>query len=308
MKAIQFSEHGPADVMQYLDLPDPVAGPGQILVKLEAASVTPFDWKLRAGHLREHFTLPMPSIPGRDGGGKVVAVGEGVTEFKAGDRVAVMAGVFAQGGYAEMIAVEEKNAVRIPDSLSIIEAVALTNASLSAWIGVRTAEVKSGDQVLVHAGAGAVGGLLVQLCHHLGAEVSATCRSANRDYVLSLGADRAIAYDQEDFSQILKDQDIVFDLMGGEVHDKSYRVLKKGGRLAWLVADPIVDRGAEFGVTVTRIISSDDKSALQAMMDLAGAGLLKPQVAGTMPLAQAAEAHRLMEKGAISRGRLVLVM
>jgi NADPH:quinone reductase-like Zn-dependent oxidoreductase len=308
VKAIQYSEHGPADVMQYVDLPDPVAGAGQILVKLEAASVTPFDWKLRAGHLQNHFTLPMPSVPGRDGGGTVVAIGEGVTEFKTGDRVAVMARFFAQGGYAEMIAVDEKSAVKIPDGLTTVEAVALTNASLSAWLSVQTAEVKSGDKVLVHSGAGAVGGLLIQLCHHLGAEVATTCRSTNRDYVMGLGADQVIAYDQEDFSDILKDQDVVFDLMGGAVHDNSYKVLKKGGRLAWLVADPIRDRGAEFGVSVTRVMVTDDKTALQSMMDLAGAGLIKPQVARTMPLSEAAEAHRLLEKGAISRGRLVLTM
>lgn len=308
MKAIQYSEHGPADVMHYVDLPDPVAGPGQILVKLEAASVTPFDWKLRAGHLQNHFTLPMPSVPGRDGGGTVVSVSDGVTEFEIGDRVAVMAGVFAQGGYAEMIAVDEKHAVKIPDSLSTIDAVALTNAGLSAWIAVRTAEVKSGDKVLVHSGSGAVGGLLVQFCHHLGAHVAATCRSTNRNYVLGLGADRVVAYDEEDFSEILTGQDIVFELMGGEVHDKSYKVLKKGGHMVWLVADPIRDRGEEFGVKVTRAMITDDKSALQGMMDLAGAGLLKPQVARTMPLSEAAEAHRLMEKGAISRGRLMLTM
>lgn len=308
MKAIQYSEHGPADVMRYIDLPDPVAGAGQILVKVEAASVTPFDWKLRAGYLQNHFTLPMPSVPGRDAGGTVIAVGNRVTEFKVGDRVAVMAGVFAQGGYAEMIAADEKNAVAIPEKLSTVEAVALTNAGLSAWIALRAAEVKSGDKVLVHAGAGAVGGLLVQLCHHLGADVTATCRSTNRGYVLGLGANRIIAYDQEDFSEVLRDQDVVFDLMGGEVHDKSYKVLKKGGRLVWLVADPIRDRGAEFGVTVARAMVSDDKSALQSMMELAGAGVLKPQVARTMPLSEAAEAHRLMEKSAISRGRLMLTM
>ncbi|MCC2612561.1 NADP-dependent oxidoreductase [Neorhizobium petrolearium] len=308
MKAIQYSEHGPADVMHYIDLPDPVAAPGQILVKIEAASVTPFDWKLRTGYLQNHFTLPMPSVPGRDAGGTVIAAGDGVTEFKVGDRVAVMAGVFTQGGYAEMIAADEKHAVAIPDKLSTVEAVALTNAGLSAWIALRTAEVKSADKVLVHAGAGAVGGLLVQLCRHLGADVTATCRSTNRDYVLGLGANRIVAYDLEDFSEALKDQDLVFDLMGGEVHDKSYKVLKKGGHLVWLVADPIKDRSAEFGVTVTRAMVSDDKSVLQSVMDLAGAGVLKPQVAHTMPLSEAAEAHRLMEEGAISRGRLMLTM
>lgn len=307
MKAILYNEHGPADVLQYVDVPDPSAGPRQILVKLGAASVAPFDWKLRAGHLKGHFALPMPSVPGRDGAGEVIATGEGVTEFSVGDRVSVMAGVFDQGGYAEKIAVDVKHAVRIPDNLDVLEAAALSNAGLSAWICVRTAEVKFGDKVLVHAGAGAVGGLLVQLCRHLGAEVAATCRAANRDYVLGLGATRVIAYDQEDFS-LLRDQDVVFDLMGGDVHDKSYQVLKPGGHLVWLVADPITDRSAEFGVAVTRAMITDDKEVLQSMMDLAGVRLIKPQVARTMPLKDAAEAHRLMEAGAISRGRLLLTM
>lgn len=308
MKAIQYGEHGPADVMQLVELPDPVAGPGQILVRLEAASVTPFDWKLRAGQLASHFTLQMPSVPGRDGGGTVVGIGEGVTEFSVGDRVAMMARFFAQGGYAEMIAVDEINAVRIPKDLSTIDAVALSNAGLSAWISLQTAEVTSGQNVLVHSGAGAVGGLLIQICHHLGAHVTTTCRASNRDYVASLGADQVIAYDEEDFSDVVTGQDVVFDLMGGAVHDASYRVLKPGGRLVWLVADPIVDRGGEFGVTVTRAMVTDDKSALKAVIDLAAAGVVKAQVARKMPLAEAAEAHRLMEAGAISRGRIILTM
>ncbi len=307
MKVIQYREHGPADVMQYVDLPDPSAGRGQILVRLAAASVAPFDWKLRAGRLKDHFTLPLPSVPGRDGAGEVIAVGDDVTEFSIGDRVSAVAGIFSQGCYAEKIVSDAKNAVRIPDNLDFREAAALSNPGRSAWICVRTAEVKSGDNVLVHAGAGAVGGLLVQLCHHIGAEVTATCRAANREYVLGLGANRVIAYDREDFSE-LRNQDVVFDLMGGDVHDRSYRVLKPGGRLIWLVADPITDRGAEFGVTVTRAMINDDKEVLQSVMDLAEAGMLKPQIARTMPLQDAAEAHRLMEAGAISRGRLVLTM
>jgi NADPH:quinone reductase-like Zn-dependent oxidoreductase len=308
VKAIQYREHGPAEVMLYTDLPDPVAGSGQILVRLEAASVTPFDCKLRQGLLQSHFTLPMPSVPGRDGGGTVIALGSDVKDIKIGDRVVVMASAFAQGGYAEMIAVDAEKAVVVPEQLTTVSAVAMTNASLSAWLCVQEAGVGPGDKVLVHSGAGAVGGLLVQLCHHLGAEVAATCRSTNRDYVMGLGATRAIAYDDEDFSEVLKEQDVVFDLMGGAVHDQSYKVLRRGGTLAWLVADPIKDRGEEFGVSVKRVMISDDRTALQAMMDLAAEGAIQPQVSRTMPLSQAVEAHRLMEKGVISRGRLVLTM
>jgi NADPH:quinone reductase-like Zn-dependent oxidoreductase len=306
LKAVYYRHYGPADVLEYGDLPDPTPGPGQILVKLEAASVSPFDWKLRAGLLKSYFDLPLPKVPGRDGAGVVVQLGQGVAGFAVGDRVCLMSGHFTQGGYAQMIACNAADAALVPDGLTTVEAAALVNAGLSAHIAaIRTADVRTGQKVLIHAGSGAVGGLLVQLCRHLGADVTATCRAVNRDYVLSLGAHRVIAYDTEELSE-LQDQDVVFDLVGGKVHDQSYSVLRSGGLLVWLVADPIVDRGAEFNITVRRAMISDDGEVLKDVMAFARARVLVPQVSQTIPLAQAAEAHRLMEAGAISRGRLVL--
>ena len=305
MKAIQYGEYGPAEVMRYIDVPDPVAGSGELLVRLEATSVAPFDCKLRAGLLQQYFDLAMPSIPGLDGAGSVIAVGEYVDDFKLGDRVVTMS---SQGGYAEMIVVEEKNAVKLPDSLSAIDAVAVSNAALSALYLVEASGIKGGAKVLVHAGAGAVGGLLVQLCRNAGADVTATCRSTNADYVLGLGANRVVAYDQENFADKVADQDIVFDLVGGDVHDRSYGVLKNGGHILWLIAEPIRDRSEEFGVRSTRVMDPSDKLALQSIINLVASGVLKPQVAGILPLSEAAEAHRRLEKGKVSRGRLVLTI
>lgn len=307
MKAAFFHGYGGLDVLEYGDLPDPVAGEGQVLVKLSAASVAPLDWKLRAGMLAQFFTPPFPKIPGRDGTGTVIACGAGVTGFAAGDRVCVMAPANnAAGTYAEMIACDQSHVLALPDMLSMQGGASLINSGLSAWIcAVRTANVQPGQKVLVHSGAGAVGGLLVQLCRHLGASVTATCRSTNKDYVTSLGAAEAIAYDGEDFTTI-EPQDIVFDLMGGDVHDRSYEVVKPGGHLVWVNALPIVDRGAEFGIRVSRAAIADDRDAVASIMDLAARDILKPQVAQTLPLSEAREAQRLMQDGAISRGRLIL--
>lgn len=307
MRACFYRGYGGPEVLEIGELDDPVPGPQQVLVRMSAASVSPLDCKLRAGALAAHFTPAFPKIPGRDGTGTVVACGASVTRWKRGDRVCVMAPpAGAAGTYAGLIASDEHAVVALPPGLLMRDGAAMINAGLSAWISaVETADVQPGQKVLVHAGAGAVGGLLVQLCRHLGAEVTATCRAANRDYVLSLGADRAIAYDRDDFTEVPK-QDIVFDLVGGEIHARSYQVLKPGGHLVWLVAAPIVDRGAEFGMRVTRAMIKDDPRAVTAMLDLAARGVLRPQLARTLPLARAEEAHRLMEAQAISRGRLVL--
>lgn len=309
MRAVFYETYGGPDVLQVGDLPDPVAGAGQILVALAAAGVSPLDWKLRAGHLQAHFTPRFPKIPGRDGTGTVIATGEGVTAFSLGDRVCVMAPApGAAGTYAEKIAVDQSLALKLPSEISMEQGAATINAGLSAWISaVRTADVKPGHKVLVHSGSGAVGGLLVQLCRHLGAEVTATCRASNRDYVVSLGASGAIAYDTEDFTT-LEPQDIVFDLVGGETHARSYSVLKPGGHLVWLVAAPIVDRSAEFDVRVTRAMITDDRYAVSAVLDLAAKGVVHPQIGATLPLAEAAQAQSLVEQGRISRGRMVLTI
>lgn len=306
MRACLYRRHGGPDVLEMADLPDPRPGPGQVLIALEAASVAPLDWKLRAGLLARHFTLNFPKIPGRDGTGIVIATGAGVAHLAPGQPVAVMAPPATTAGcHATMIAAEAALTVPLPTPLTMTEGAALVNAGLSALIACRTAGPLANRRVLVHAGAGAVGGLLVQLCAHLGAEVTATCHSRNLDYVHSLGATRAIAYDKGDLTTP-PSQDVVFDLVGGAVHAASYALLKRGGHLVWLTAAPIEDRGGEFGIRVTRVVIVDDAEAVAEVLELAARGVLRAQVAACLPLEQAAEAQRRLEAGEISRGRLIL--
>lgn len=307
MRAAQYHQYGDPGVITMRLIPLPEPGPGQVRVRLEAAGVAPLDWKLRAGLLAQHFTLNFPKIPGRDGAGIVEACGPGISHLAPGDRVVVMAPPAGQAGTAaEAIAVDADLVVPMPAGLGMAEAVALANAGLSAWIAVRrTADVRAGQRVLIQSGAGAVGGLMVQLCAHLGAEVTATCRAGNMEYVRGLGAQRAIAYDRE-WPTELPLQDVVFDLMGGAVHAACHRLLAPGGHLVWLTAAPFAATEPQDGIRVTRALIADDATVVAEVLALAAKGVLVPQIADRLSLEQVAEAHRRLAAGEVTRGRLIL--
>jgi NADPH:quinone reductase-like Zn-dependent oxidoreductase len=159
---------------------------------------------------------------------------------------------------------------------------------------------------LIHGGSGAIGALAIQLAKHRGATVAATCRAANADYVRGLGADTVIAHDREDFAALLRDYDAVFDLVGGDIHRKSYAVLRQGGTIVWLHAAPFQDDAASLGLVSRRAVIHDRIETLEAVLALAAQGVLTAPIARVLPLAECAEAHRLLEAGRHGRGRIVL--
>jgi len=308
MKAIQYSRYGAPDVLELVTLDDPIAGPNEVRVRLKAAGVSPIDAKLRSGALQAHFSLTFPKIPGRDGVGVIDQIGEGVIGLSLGDEVCVAADPTRSGTYAEAMVCASSRVVKKPPNLSTSQAAALLQPGVSAWISMcRTATLSDGMSVLIHGGAGAVGGQMIQLARHLRLDVATTCRAGNIDYVLGLGAHRAVAYDRDDFS-VLRDFDVVFDLIGGETHARSYQVLKAGGQLVYLTAMPFENQAEKYGVTVSRAMISDAPEALHAVAQLAAEGVLTPGVMATLPLAAAADAHRQFEAGQITRGRIVLNM
>jgi NADPH:quinone reductase-like Zn-dependent oxidoreductase len=310
MKAIVYDTFGGPEVLDYREMPDPAPGPGEVLVDLRAASVIPADWKLRAGHLTQLFNVTFPKIPGRDGCGIVRSVGPGVDYAAVGDRVCVVAQHSESGTHAQRIVRDAESVVPMPAEVGFAEAAALMHAGICAWIClVETVGLAPGQRILIHGGAGAIGGLGVQLARHLGAEVAATCRSSNRDYVLDMGAHEAIAYDKTDFALgAARRYDVVFDLIGGEVHRRSYEVLKPGGHMVCLRAAPYVDLSERYGVTVSLPMIHDSREALDATVGYAEAGVFRPQIAARMPLERGAEAQRMLEAGQVSRGRIVLEM
>lgn len=307
MKAIVYDRFGGPEVMRLADMAEPEYGEADVLIDVAAASVTPGDCKMRAGHLQELFPITFPKIPGRDGAGIVAAAGANVAGLAPGDRVCFIAQRIEQGSNAERIARPASQVVAMPDGLDFTGATALMHAGVCAWIAlVETARLAAGGHVLIHGGAGAIGGMAVQIAHHLGARVSATCRAANSDYAAGLGADAVIPYDRADFADAVSDVDVVLDLVGGDVHERSCRVLRPGGILVFLLAEPFEDRSAEYGVELRQADIHDDKAVLEKVVALAADGTIRPQVSRVLPLSEAVEAHRLIESGRNSRGRIVL--
>jgi NADPH:quinone reductase-like Zn-dependent oxidoreductase len=278
-----------------------------VLIEIAAASVTPGDSKLRAGLLQTIFPVSLPCIPGRDGAGRVVALGAGVDYVTVGDRVCFVAERTVQGSYATHIVRDADSMVGMPDKLSFREGAALMHAATCAWMALaETGKAQAGQRLLVHGGSGAIGGMAIQLGRHLGAWVAATCHSRNRDYVLGLGAHEAFAYDRDEGWDRLSEIDLVLDLVGGSLHERSYPVLRPGGILVWLIASPFRDLSKQYGVRTVQARIVDKPEVNAAVMALAGQGALRAQVSLVLPLAQAAEAHRLIEAGQNSRGRIIL--
>ena len=307
MKAISFDRFGGPEELKLVDLPDPEPGPDELLIEVHAVSVVPGDWKLRRGHLTGIFPVRPPKVPGRDGAGIVRAMGAGVAGFAVGDRVCFTCQHIDQGSYAQLAARPAADVVPAPEGLGFVECAAIMHAGVCAWIAaVETAGVKAGDKVLVHAAAGAIGGMAVQLCKHLGAEVAGTCSERNRDHVAALGCDRIVPYDKVAFETAVSDHDVVIDLVGGEVHTRSYGVLRPGGILVWLIAEPFEDLSAGLNIEVRQAMILDNPAILNAVVNLANSGHLRPLVSRVLPLDRAAEAHRILEAGENTRGRLVL--
>ncbi len=236
MKAAYIEKFGGPEVLQYGDLPDPVAAPGEVVVDVHAATVNAADWKFRAGEYARHSNVKFPQIPGRDFSGVVSAVGDGA-DLKVGDAVFGVLGAGKEGTYCEKIAIPAALVAKKPDGLSHINAAALALTGLTAINSVEdTLKLQRGETILIQGGAGGVAGFAIQFAKYLGARVITTCSAANVDYVRGLGADEVIDYNAQDFTKVVKGCDAVFETVGGDVAQKSYAVLKPGGRAAFIAS------------------------------------------------------------------------
>ena len=308
MKAMLLTGHGGVDKLTYGDAPDPVAGPGDVVVDVHAASVNAADYKMRLGGA--HYQtggLKFPHILGRDFSGVVSAVGPDAA-LKVGDEVVVVTIPGTEGGYAKKIAIKAAIVAKKPATRSHAEAAAMALTSLTAiWALEDTAKLKKGETVLIQGGAGGVAGFAIQLAKHIGATVITTASAKNHDYVKKLGADRVIDYQKEDFTALGRICDVVFDTVGGEVQVRSYEVLKPNGRLVWIAAAPAGFKSSRSDVQVLRPKVDRDRSHLDRMAELLAAGAVWPPAITRYKLSQAAEAHRVSE-GRHLQGKLVLEM
>jgi NADPH:quinone reductase-like Zn-dependent oxidoreductase len=305
MKAAFFERFGGPEVLQYGDRPDPIVAEGEVIVDVAAASVNAADWKFRSGDYARHSQSSFPLIPGRDFSGVVGALGAGVSDLKVGDAVFGVLDAGREGTYCEKIAIRAAIVGKKPASLSHVNAAALALTGLTAINSVADVlQLKRGETILIQGGAGGVAGFAIQFAKHLGARVITTTSAGNRDYVKSLGADEIIDYNAQDFTKVVKDCDAVFDTVGGDVAQKSFAVLRPGGRAAFIASGMQAPQPTRTDVTALRPPVGRSRSAMERIAQLFEAGAVRAPETKLYKLSEAAEAHRLSQSRHF-RGKLV---
>ena len=309
MRAIRQQTLGGPEVLQLVEVPRPVPGPTEVLVRVSAAGVNPVDWKTRA---RGGVLGEPPFTVGWDVSGVVEEVGAGVTRFQLGDRVFGMPRFPGEAAaYAEYATSPARQLALIPEGLSDVEAAALPLAGLTAWQAlVETADVGEGTRVLILGAAGGVGHLAVQIAKAHGAYVLGTARTAKHGFLAEIGVDEAIDYETEDVAERAGHVDVAFDLVGGESGLTALPALREGGSLvvapSFSALGPLREAAGD-RVRVTGILVEPDRLGLEELATLVEGGELRPSVERTFPLEQAEQAHELGEQGR-TQGKLVLTI
>ncbi len=303
MKAVYIEQFGGPEVLKYGDLPDPAAGPGQIVVDTHAASINGADWKVRAGHYGQP---KFPLILGRDFSGVVSGLGAGVEDLRIGDEVFGVLEAGREGAYAEKVAIGAAIVAKKPSGLSHVDAAALALTGLTALCSVEDSlKLKSGETILIQGGAGGVASFAIQLAKHLGARVITTASAANLPYLRDLGADQVIDYNTTDFTKAVSNCDAVFDTVGGDVALRSFSVLKPGGRAAFIASGAQPPKPDRSDVTALRPAVGRDRAHLDRVAKLYETGAVRAPIVTLYNLSEAAEALRISEARHF-KGKLVL--
>jgi NADPH:quinone reductase-like Zn-dependent oxidoreductase len=308
MRAVTQDALGGPEVLKVSELERPAPGVSQVLVRVHAAGVSPTDWKHRAHRI---FLGPPPFVLGWDVSGVVEETGFGVTVFQPGDEVfGMLPYPHGVGSHAEYVAGPARAFARKPGDLSHVQAAALPLVGLTAWQALaETARVAPGQRVLIHGAAGGVGHVAVQIAKALGAHVTGTASAGRHELLRALGADEVIDYRATDFAEAATDMDVVLDTVGGDYPARSLRTLRRGGTLVALLPLPaaVAAAAAERGIRAQVMLCEADRAGMDALAGLVTRGQLRPVIAGTFPLADAADAHALGDAGHVA-GKLVLTM
>lgn len=304
MKAVVLARFGGADAFELRDVPVPHVGPRQVRVRVHATAVNPLDYQIRRGDYADQ--VPLPAIIGHDISGVIEEAGTHVTEFRAGDAVYYTPRIFGgPGSYAEQHVAEVGLVGRKPENLSHLEAASLTLVGGTVWEALVTrARLTVGETILIHAGAGGVGTIAIQVAKAIGAQVITTARAGDHELVRSLGADAAIDFASADYVEAVteltrgKGVDVVFDTIGGDTLTRSPLALADFGRVVSIVdlAQPqnliaAWGRNAAYHFVFTR----QNRGKLDALTTLVERGLVRPVVGATLPLARMGEAHQILE-------------
>jgi len=314
MKGVQIHKYGGPCVLKYEDVSRPKPKEDELLVRVYAAGVNPADWQIRSGK-RARLKEPFSFIPGFDVSGVVETAGDNVDSFEAGEAVYGM--LRNGGGYAQYVTIGAADAARKPKSLDHIQAAALPVVSLTAWQGLfDAAELSAGQKVLIHAAAGGVGHIAVQLAKWKGAYVVGTASGRNEDFLHSIGVDEFINYKKTRFEDIVQDVDVVLDAVirdagpllnyaAKQILNRSWRVLKKNGILVSICAAPSTEAASAYGVCGKYVRAQPNALQLAEIAKLIDSGHIRPFISQVLSLKEAHRAHKLSQKGH-TRGKIVL--
>ena len=302
MKAIRLHARGGPEAFAYEEAPQPHAGEGEVLVRVHAAGVIHTElswvptWTTRAGEPR-----PLPVIPGHEFSGEIAALGAGVRNMGVGDLVYGLNDWYRDGAWADYCVARVADFAPKPAGVDHVHAAATPISALTAWQGlVERAGLAAGQRVLIHGAAGGVGTFAVQFARRRGARVTGTASAANIDFVRSLGADEVIDYRAERFEDVVRDVDVVFDTVGGETLERSWGVLKPGGRLVTVAASG--ERTTDERIRAAYFIVEPSRTQLAEIAQLIDGGALRPVVGAVFPLAEARQAYQHRP----SHGKVVL--
>lgn len=306
MRAVAYQNYN--SNIEIIEVEKPKLQDKSVLVEVHAAGINPIDNILHAGYLQQMLELSFPHIMGYDVSGIVVEVGKDVRSVKVGDEVFARPNQEDAGSIAEFARIHENELAIKPKNMSHIYAASVPLAGLTAWQALVTkGNINRGDKVLIHAGSGGVGTLAIQIAKYFGAEVTTTTSSKNKDLVKSLGADLVIDYTTQSFENELSNYDLVIDAIGGDTLTKSFKVLKKGGRLVSIKGQDTENLAKEYGVNFEWFFMSPDGEMLTEIASLISQGTIKTVIDSTYSMKQAPEAFELLAKGR-AKGKIVITM
>jgi NADPH:quinone reductase-like Zn-dependent oxidoreductase len=308
MRAWRVHEFGPPDAMKFESIPRPDAGPGEVLIQVEAVGVGPWDAWIRAG--KSALPQPLPLTLGSDLSGVIVAVGQGVSELRVGDSVYGVTNPSFTGAYAEFAAASAAMVSIKPTNLSFIRAASVPVIAVTAWQALFDhANLQGGQTVVIHGAAGNVGAFAVQFARRAGLRIIATAGSEDVAFVRELGADSVIDYQTQRFEEQVHNADAVIDLVGGETQLRSFQVLRRGGKLISAVSQPDQDIARSKGIDAAFFLVNVTTRQLARIAALLESGELRTHVGTVLPLEHAREAHLMLERlRPQPKGKIVLAV
>ncbi|MBF9015977.1 MULTISPECIES: NADP-dependent oxidoreductase [unclassified Oceanispirochaeta] len=306
MKAAIIREYG--QEVEITDIPKPELLADAVLVEVHSASINPVDNIIRAGYMKEYIPIKFPFIMGFDVSGVVVEVGSDVSNFKKGDEVYARPSGQLGGTIAEYAVINEKELALKPVNISHQEAASIPLAGLTAWQAlVAKGKLQKGQKVLIHAGSGGVGTLAIQMAKQVGAYVASTTSTSNVEMVKKLGADEVIDYKNKNFEELLSDYDLVIDMMGGEILEKSFKVLKKGGTLVSIKGQDTNDLAKQYGVQFESFFMWPSGEMLSELAQFIGDGVLKPVIDRSYSIDETQKAYDYLQTGRV-KGKVVIAV